>query len=175
MFVRFGDGHIVVYDGNTQVEILSSYSNQISRLETKMLSLAATDKTNSGYSATVLNILYDKKAAEDLPKKIYTPNRYNYQAVVNRLSSKKIKSVNLKFPDIKNDAIIGLSSESNHHSPKWEIVLGAYQGTQTLIRPCNKCKFVARVSHTRDQFKQVNVNFNQTSWLIYFQVVDKGS
>ena len=149
IMIRFSDGHINVYDASTHAEIISAYDSEIERSEMKVLSLAGS---KSSYSATVHNVLYDKKRPEELPIKLYTPNRYFYQTILRRMDKKSVKSAVMNFPEIKHDATIGLAAGTDHDSAKWEIVIGASGGTETLIRPCNKCNFLARKFHSKSFF-----------------------
>ena len=105
----------------------------------------------------VHNVLYDKKRADELPIKLYTPNRYFYQPFLRKMDKKSVKSFVVNFPEIRNDATLGLAAGTDHDSPKWEIVLGASGGTETIIRPCNKCNFISRKKHSKAQFNQVSI------------------
>ena len=88
-----------------------------------------------------------------MPIKLYTPNRYHYQTILDGLASKGIRRVKLDFGAITNDAHIAISSGPDKTSPKWEVVIGAKGATQTVIKACPDCSASARINHSKDDYR----------------------
>ena len=103
--------------------------------------------------ATVENVLYDKHQQDELPIKLYTPNRYHYQTILDGLASKGVKTVKLDFASISNDAHIAIASGNDKFASKWEIIIGAKGATQTVIKPCADCSAAARINHSKDDYR----------------------
>ena len=88
-----------------------------------------------------------------MPIKLYTPNRYHYQTILDGLASKGINRVKLDFGAISNDAHIAIASGLDKTSSKWEIILGAKGATQTIIKACPDCSASARLNHSKDDYR----------------------
>ena len=84
--------------------------------------------------------------------KYYTGNDYNYQMAVEW--PENIKSVWFNV-NATNDIHISLSKTEPLTSSSWEIVLGAMSGGMSLIRPSHQGVNLASVSHTYEQFNEV--------------------
>ena len=90
------------------------------------------------------------------------------------MDKKSVKSFVVIFPEIRNDATIGLAAGTAHDSAKWEIVLGANGGTETIIRPCNKCNLISRKKHSKAQFNQVSIFRRLTRLNVFIKWASKG-
>lgn len=97
--------------------------------------------------------------AYHLPQTIATPNLYQYHQLLSGLAANDVESVELTVDGIGHDAHIGLAQTADHDGNKWEILLGGWDGTVSIIRGCNQCSFLVKKRHTKQQFLQVNKKF----------------
>ena len=81
---------------------------------------------------TVLPLCNDKSDCSDLT----FDDSYNYQAVFNNLND--FAGFTITAPDFSHDIHIGLSKHDVHEDKKWEIVLGGWKGTKSVIRNKNQ-------------------------------------
>ena len=81
---------------------------------------------------TVLPLCNDKSDCSDLT----FDDSYNYQAVFDNLN--EFAGFTITAPDFNHDLHLGLSKHDVHEDKKWEIVLGGWKGTKSVIRNKNQ-------------------------------------
>ena len=97
---------------------------------------------------TVLPLCDNKSDCTDLT----FDDSYNYQAVLSNLN--ELSGFSFTAPDFSHDIHIGLSKHDVHEDKKWEIVLGGWKGTKTVIRNNNQSpkNGLVRREHTVEEF-----------------------
>ena len=103
---------------------------------------------------TVLPLCQDKSDCTDLTFE----DAYNYQAVFSNLD--EFSGFTFTAPDFNHDIHIALSKHDVHEDRKWEIVLGGWKGTKSVIRSANQQpkEGHAKVDHTAEYFEELKTN-----------------
>ena len=94
--------------------------------------------------------------AAESPYVIKTPTTsttYNYQVVYD--DAQNYSWFEIDASQINNDAHIGISKFSGHTDPKWEIVLGGWSGTRSVLRDKNGGNELAVSQHGSSFWRQV--------------------
>merc|ERR1712025_280740 len=101
----------------------------------------------------------------DVPITQFTPNTYNYISMLSGMDERFVTSVRLSFQNNQpnNDRHIAIAQEATHNSAKWEIVLGGWGGSQSVIRPGNQGTNLVAVQHSVNDFhnwaSEIDVRF----------------
>ena len=105
---------------------------------------------------------------------VHTANEYKYKLLVDDLT--RYTAVTIQLRDIQNDAHIALSKDKSHDSQKYEIVLGGWGGTMSVIRDRNQGSRLATYKHTKSQFLNwsgtIKVYFGEGSIIVRSLITD---
>ena len=84
---------------------------------------------------------------------------YHYRVLYNNANDYAGFVINA--PDFTNDIHIGLSKHDVHTDKKWEIVIGGWRGTKSVIRSANQSpkNGLVRVNHSREEYEALRNNF----------------
>jgi len=95
-------------------------------------------------------------------KDLFVPNNYDYKVMYDNADT--FKSFDIDASDFTNDIHIGFSATDGHEDKKWEIVLGGWSGTRSVIRSKNQwpAHGHAEVITTYEEFKAMRNNFRVT-------------
>ena len=82
---------------------------------------------------------------------------YNYQVLTDQADQFEYFTIDADF---NNDVHIGFSATAGHDDAKWEIVIGGWSGTKSVIRPGNQVPDDGLVnkSHTKAEFDEFKRN-----------------
>ena len=86
-------------------------------------------------------------------------NEYNYKALYDNAND--YDGFIFDASDFTNDIHIGLSKHDVHEDKKWEIVIGGWSGTQSVIRSANQepKQGLVKVNHSKAEFEALRNNF----------------
>ena len=86
-------------------------------------------------------------------------NEYNYKALY--ANANDYDGFIFDASDFTNDIHIGLSKHDVHEDKKWEIVIGGWSGTQSVIRSANQSPKAGhvKVNHSKAEYEALRSNF----------------
>merc|ERR1712123_323701 len=95
--------------------------------------------------------------------KSFTTNstEYNYKVLFDDADQYDFFSIDA---NLTNDAHIGFSAEQDHNATKWEIVIGGWNGTRSVVRSGNQDPIFGLVEqlHTKERFNDFKHNLKIT-------------
>ena len=86
-------------------------------------------------------------------------NIYAYEVILDNASD--YMEFRFQAPEFTNDIHLGFSGSPGHDDPKWEIVIGGWYGTRSVIRTANQHPHlgVATVVHPREVYDELRKEF----------------
>ena len=92
---------------------------------------------------------------------LYVPFNTEYHYTVLYNNANEYAGFQVDASDFTNDIHIGLSKHDVHEDKKWEIVIGGWRGTKSVIRSANQSPKagLVSVSHTKEEYEALINNF----------------
>ena len=122
-----------------------------SDIEFSYLSFAFEDLGHQNKLNLQCNIKVEKCASVGTKKTHSSANNYNYAVVFNDADQYDHFSIDA---DLNSDAHIGLSANQSHDGNEWEIVIGGWTGSGSVIRYGNQEEPLVQKLHSKFQYDQ---------------------
>ena len=108
------------------------------------------------YNGCMINCFGDDNSVNLNPT---LENLYDYQVILDNAAD--FMEFRFQAPEFTNDIHLGFSASPGHNDPKWEIVIGGWYGTRSVIRTSNQTPHlgVATVVHSREVYDELRKEF----------------